>query len=253
MTRYEVREFTADDLDEAARLLAERYRRHRGATFALDRRYEEPAAAREQVAALFERESASGAIVLVQGRASAFVLGTRRDDATWGPNVWIEAAGNAGNDMEAIREAYAAAAGRWFDEGRTSHFVVIPASEARETESWFSLGFGRQHIHGVREPVWREFLPTLPDGVVVRLAAREDIPALAVLDRALPGHQAAASVFSRLPPLTLEQAAADIEAEFEDPNYTTFVAEYAGRVVGAAIGCSLDLSPGQARMRDRPA
>ena len=242
--RYEVRELTANELDEAARLLAERHRRHRRAIFALDRRYEELAAARELVGALLERDPASGAIVFVHGRASAFVLGSRRDDATWGANVWMEAAGSGGNDVEAIREAYALASSRWFDEGRTSHFVVIPASEPRETEAWFSLGFGRQHIHGLREPVWREFLPTLPDGMVVRLAAREDIPALAVLDRALPGHQAAAPVFSRLPPLTLEQAEADIEAEFDDPNYRTFVAEYGGRVIGAAIGCSLEVSPG---------
>lgn len=248
MARYEVREFTADALDEAARLLAERHRQGRRAVFALDRKYEDQVATREQVAALLERESASGAIVYNQGRASAFVLGTRRDDATWGPNIWMEDAGNAGNDIEAIREAYAAAAGRWFEENRTSHYVVVPATNQRALDAWFSLGFGRQHVHGLREPVWREFMPTLGPGLVVRRAMRDDIRALAVLDRVLPDYQQESPVFSPLPALTVEQAEADIYAEFDDPRYATFVAEHDGRVIGSAVACSLDLSPGNTPM-----
>ncbi|MEX2547939.1 MAG: GNAT family N-acetyltransferase [Chloroflexota bacterium] len=254
MARYEIREFTTESVLEAARLLSERHRHQRRATFALDRKYEEPAATREQVAALFEREAASGAIVLVHGRATAYVLGTRRADATWGPNVWIEDAGMAGTDIEGIREAYAAAAGRWFDEGRTSHFVVVPASDAREIEAWFSLGFGRQQVHALREPVWREFVPSLAEGLSVRRATRADFPVLAELDVALPTHQTGSAVFSRLPIPTIEESLADLEADFDNPSYATFVAEHSGRVIGAAIGCSLELSPGHTPiMRPRSA
>jgi len=254
MTRYEVRPFGADDLHEATRLLTERHRQQRRTIFALDRKYEEAAAVREQVTALLERSAASGAIALVQGRASAFVLGTRRPDSIWGPNVWIEDAGSAGTDAEALREAYAASAGRWVEEGRTSHFVVVPATEPRVLEAWFSLGFGKQQVHAVREPVWREFVPALAEGLTVRRAARADLPSLAELDVALPRHQTGSAVFSRLPVPTVEEALADIEADFDNPNYATFVAEFEGRVVGAAIGCSLDLSPGHtALMRPRSA
>ena len=254
MARYEVREFTAEWLDEAARLLAERHRQHRRATFALDRKYEDAAATREQVAGLLERESASGAVVLLQGRATAFVLGTRRVDSVWGPNVWVEDAGSAGNDVEAIREAYAGAAGRWVEEGRTAHYVVVPASNVRALEAWFSLGFGKQHVHALREPVWREFVPDLAAGLNVRRATRADIHDLALLDRELPAHQEGAPVFSKVPPLTLEQAEADITAEFDDPKYATFVTEYEGRVIGALVACSIELSPGNtAMMRPRSA
>ena len=248
MARYEVREFTAESLDEAARLLAERHRQQRRQIFALDRKFESPVATREQIAALLAQDAASGSIVSVSGRAMAFVLGTRRPDSPWGPNVWIEAAGSAGTDVEAIREAYAAAAGRWVDEGRTNHYVVVPATEPRVLEAWFSLGFGKQHIHALREPVWREFLPTLPEGVTVRPAVRDDIPELARLDRALPEHLSGAPVFSFLPPMTLEQVTADIEGEFDDPAFATFVAQYQGRTIGAAVACSIDLSPGQTPM-----
>lgn len=254
MARYEVRAFSADDLGEATRLLTERHRQQRRTIFALDRKYEEQAAAREQVTALLGRNSASGAIALVQGRASAFVLGTRRPDSTWGPNIWIEDAGSAGTDAEAIREAYAAAAGQWVDEGRTSHFVVVPATEPRVLEAWFSLGFGKQQVHAVREPVWREFDPTLSVGLTVRRATRADFPALADLDVALARHQAGPAVFSRLPIPSVDEALADIEVDFDDPSYATFVAEHDGRVVGAAIGCSLELSPGHTPlMRPRSA
>ncbi|MGI8929292.1 MAG: GNAT family N-acetyltransferase [Candidatus Limnocylindrales bacterium] len=254
MVRYEVHAFSADDIDEATRLLTERHRHQRRAIFALDRKYEEAAAAREQLSALLGRSSASGAIAFVQGRASAFVLGGRRPDSTWGPNIWIEDAGSAGTDAEAIREAYAAAAGQWVDEGRTSHFVVVPATEPRVLEAWFSLGFGKQQVHAVREPVWREFVPALGEGVTIRRATRDDIPSLAELDVVLPQHQTGTAVFSRLPIPTVEEALADIEADFDNPSYATFVAEHAGRIVGAAIGCSLELSPGHTPlMRPRSA
>jgi len=69
MSRYEVRAFSADDLDEATRLLTERHRQQRRTILALDRKYEEPASAREQVAALLTQDRASGAIVSVVGRA----------------------------------------------------------------------------------------------------------------------------------------------------------------------------------------
>ncbi len=254
MTRYEVRELTTDDVDEAARLLAERHRQQRRTIFALDRRYEEAVVAREQVAALLERNAASGAIVLVHGRAAAFVLGTRRPDSIWGANIWIEDAGSGGTDAEAIREAYAAAAEYWVHDGRTNHFVVVPATEPRVLEAWFSLGFGKQQVHALREPVWREFVPTLAEGLTVRRSTRTDLPTLAELDVALPRHQAGSAVFSRLPVPSVEEALADIEADFDDPSYATFVAEHEGRVVGAAIGCSLELSPGHTPlMRPRSA
>jgi len=161
MARYEVRELTADMVDEAARLLAERHRHQRRTAFALDRKYEDLSATRELIAALVGREAASGAISLVHGCATAFVLGTHRPDSIWGPNVWIEDAGSGGTDAEGVREAYTAAAGRWVESGRTSHFVVVPASDTNEMEAGFSLGFGRQQVHAIREPVWREFVPTL--------------------------------------------------------------------------------------------
>jgi GNAT superfamily N-acetyltransferase len=251
MARYEVRPFTAEALDDAGRILSERHRHQRRSIFALDRKYETPATARDQVAALLEKPNASGAIVAMHGRAIAYVLGTRRADS-WGPNVWIEDAGSGGTDVEAIREAYAAAAGPWVEEGRTSHYAVVPATDTQALNAWFSLSFGRQHVHALREPVWREFEPALTPGLSIRRATRDDFPVLARLDIALPQHQSGTAVFSTLPVPTVEEALADLDQDFDDPAYATFVAVYEGQVIGSAIGCSLDLSPGNtALMRPR--
>jgi GNAT superfamily N-acetyltransferase len=244
MARYEVRPFDADALDDAGRILSERHRHQRRSIFALDRKFEMPATAREQVAALLEKPGASGSIVAMHGRAIAFVLGTRRADSVWGPNVWIEDAGSGGTDVEALREAYAAAAGPWVEEGRTRHYAVVPATDTQALEAWFSLSFGKQQVHALREPVWREFEPALAVGLTVRRATHDDFPALAEVDVSLPTHQTGTAVFSMLTVPTVDEALADLEQDFDDPAYATFVAEYEGKVIGAAIGCSLELSPG---------
>ena len=41
---------------------------------------------------------------------------------------------------------------------------------------------------------------------------------------------------------TYEEAAAEWEEDFDDPEFTTFVAEHDGRVVGSAVGCALTKS-----------
>jgi GNAT superfamily N-acetyltransferase len=248
MARYEVREFTADALDDAARLLAERHRRQRLQTPALNPAYEKPSVARREIEELLARDDASGALVTSGGAARAFVLGAPRPDPTWGPNVWVEDAGSAANDGEALREAYAAAAARWVDAGRTSHFAVISATEDLLRDAWFSLSFGLQHIHALREPVDADFEPSLPPGLVIRRVQRSDIPALAELGIVLPRHVAGSPVFSTIHVPTLDEMLVEAEEEFGDPKFTEFAAVYEGRVIGTAVCCSLELSPGNTRM-----
>ena len=252
MPRYKIRPFSGDSADSAAVLLADRHRRHRAAIPALEPTFEQPATIRELITDLAEQPEASGAVVLQKGDVVAYVLGTRRPDSTWGPNVWIEDAGHAGTKAEAIREAYAAAAAEWVADGRTNHFVVVPATDQTAIEAWFSLGFGHQQVHAVREPPPRDFEPTARAGLVIREPTRADLPALAELDVVLPRHQSGTAVFARLTVPTVEQALIELEEEFGDPRYAVFVAEHDGRVVGTAIGCALTVSPGHtAMMRPR--
>jgi GNAT superfamily N-acetyltransferase len=239
MTPLAVVPFEAAHIPAAGQLLASRHRTHRGAEPLLDVRFEHAQASATEVRQAFELVDASGAIGFREGKPVAFVVGSPKS-ATWGPNVWVEAAGMAADEPEALRDVYAAAAQRWVDEGRTAHFVVVPASDSALVDAWFRLGFGQQHAHAVREPTRSTAQPT--GGVVLRRAERDDIRVLAELDLVLPQHQGLSPVFASGPVLSVEEAIAEWEEAFDDKRFANFVAEVDGRVVGSAIGCSLELS-----------
>lgn len=242
MDRHEIRPFDASHLDDAARLLADRHRAQRAAEPALDARYEDPAATRPAIEALLATDGASGAVATRGAHVTGYMLGVARDAATWGANVWIEAAGHAVRDAPLVRELYALAAGRWADEARTNHHVIVPAADTALVDAWFTLDFGQQHVHGIREAAPADWRPTIAAGLAVRRAERGDIPAMAEIDLVLPRHQAAAPVFSRMAIPTVEEARAELEHDFDDDRYATFVAEHDRRLVGVAVACSLELS-----------
>ena len=137
-------------------------------------------------------------------------------------------------------DLYAAAAARWFEDGRTSHYAIVPATDPELVDAWFRLGFGHQHVHAIREPLPKA--PAAPDGIVLRRPRREDIDVLARVDLSLAEHQVRSPVFSRVSLPTLEETRAEWDEDFDDPKYTTFVAEREGEILGAAIGCAIELS-----------
>lgn len=237
MSCLELLPFDESHLPEAGRLLAERHRRHRVAEPLLPAGPEDPAVAEAEVAAVLRAEDASGAVAVRGGRVVGYLLGAPSPGRVWGPNVWVEAAGQAVERAEDVRDLYAAAATRWVEEGRTAHYALVPAHDEALVGAWFRLAFGHQHTHALRE------LPTgpapTPPRVRVRRAVREDIPALARLDLELPAHQGLSPTFSAGAPGSYEEALQDWEEDFDDPELATFVAEHDGRVIGSAVGCPL--------------
>ena len=242
MPTIEIHAFEPEHVDDAARLLADRQRAQRTREPGLDPAFEDPAATRQEIEALLAADGVSGTVAVRGGSVVGYLLGVRRDDATWGPNVWVEGAGHAVADPQVVRDLYAIAAGRWVEEGRTNHHAIVPATEPALVDAWFSLDFGQQHVHAIRESPAPAFDPTVPDAITIRTATRSDIPAMAAIDVILPRHQSLSPVFSRLPVPTVEDAIVDLEADFDDTRYVTFVAEHDGRLVGTAVGCSIELS-----------
>ncbi|GIJ12904.1 hypothetical protein Van01_61180 [Micromonospora andamanensis] len=236
MPRTELRPLTAADLAACAMLLADRHRRHRVAQPLLSARFEDAAATLAELTAAYGTPHASGAVAYRAGVPVGFVLGAPKPSPLWGPNIWVEAAGLAVTNPELMRDLYAAAAARWVDEGRTAHYVVVPAHDAELVRAWFRLGFGQQHAHAIRPAT------AMPAGLSVRRATRADIPALAQLDLELPRHQGQSPTFSAGPPGTLEEAVAEWTADIDNPAYATFVAEADGQVIGSAVGCALEKS-----------
>ena len=244
MARFEIRSLDDDFLVDAGRLLADRHRSHRLREPALDPRYEDPALARAEIEVLRARDGATARAALRDGTVVGYLVGAPRDAALWGPNMWVDVAGHAASEPEAVRELYAASAGGWVDDGRSNHSVIVPAGDDLLIGAWFSLGFGRQHVHGIRETPGPEFEPVVPPGIEVRRATVDDTRALAELDLVAPVHHAGSPVFSRAPIPPFEAALAEIEDDelVDDPRFTVLVAVHQGRVIGCAVGTSIDES-----------
>jgi ribosomal protein S18 acetylase RimI-like enzyme len=237
MPSLELRPFEAADVPAAAALLAERHRRHRLAQPLLAARYESAAGAQERVAEAASVADASGAVAVRGGTLVGYLVGAPKPDAAWGPNVWVESAGLAVAEAEVARDLYAMAASRWAEEGRTAHYVVVPASDVDLVRAWFRLGFGHQHSHGLRPPARLG----RPDRRV-RPAERRDIDALARLDIELSRHQRRAPTFSTVTVPSLEEARAEWDTDIDSSEYATFVIEQDGAVVGSAVACALEKS-----------
>ena len=239
MTRAEILPFADEHVSDAGRLLAGRHRRHRADRPELSPTFEDAAAAEKVVAEAWSAEDASGAVATLDGRVVGYLLGSPKG-SLWGPNVWVESAGQALDadvDAEVVRDLYAAAATRWVEEGRTAQYVIVPATDAPLVDAWSRLGFGHQQAHAVRPPL--PAYPRMPQDLLIRRAERRDIPVLAQLEVSLPQHQALSPCFSAGQLGTVEEAVAEWEDDFDDPDFTTFVAEHDDRVIGSAVGCSI--------------
>jgi GNAT superfamily N-acetyltransferase len=242
MSGAHVRPFQAGDIPAAGALLAARHRAHRLSCPLLSPRYENDQEAAAHVGAAFALPGASGAVAAAGDDIAGFVLGAPKDNPVWGANVWVDAAGHAAAEPELVRDMYGLAAARWAQESRSAHYVLVPASDADLLRAWYRLGFGQQQAHAVRplpaEPA------TATRKIAVRRAQRGDLPALARLEVELPRQHSLAPVFSASPVPSYEECLAGWEEDFDDPTYTTFVAELEGAVVGSSIGCALETAGG---------
>lgn len=238
MARLELRPFSEDFAGAAGELLAARHRAHRATEPLLPPGYQEPAAAAAEVEALARSEGASGTVALRGGRVVGYLLGTRKDDDIWGPNVWVDAAGHAVAAAEDLRDLYGAASERWVEDGRPRHYVLVPAAANELVDAWWRVSFGLQHALGIRE---------VPDAAwpeKVRLADEGDVAALIELWPVLPDHQERAPVFGSTtrPRETEEEMRAEILEDLPKPEIGDLVALQDGRIVGAFQVVPVELS-----------
>lgn len=205
MPKLEIRPLSEEHLGAAARLLAQRQERHRAAEPLLPQRFEEPAAALEELETAWRAERASGSAGFRDGRLVGYLVGAPRDSAVWGENVWVDYAGHTVDQAEDVRDLYAAAAGRWVEEGAIGHHVLVPAFDQALVNGWFRVGFGQQQAHGLRE-VSADTDVQLPDGFVIRRPTADDIDSLIEVDLALPRHHQRSPIFSTRPLPTEEES-----------------------------------------------
>ena len=231
-----LRPFEDGDIEPAGRLLAARHAEHRRHEPLLAARFENDEEAAAEVAALWSREGASGAVALTGGRLVGYLLGAPKNDPTWGANVWVESAGVAVELAETARDLYGHAAARWVAEGRLAHYALVPSHDLALVDAFVRLCFGQQHVHAIREPLTGFADPT------VRRARHDDLPAAVPVALELGAHQARSPVFASAPGYTYEETLAEAAGDLDNPELATFVAERDGRVVGVSQGSSITLS-----------
>lgn len=241
MTRLEVVPFSDEHLEDAGRLLAARHTRQREAEPLLPERFEDPAAAREEVAAAWRDESVSGAAAFRNGRLVGYLIAAPRDVEVWGENVWIELAGHAVEEAEDVRDLYAAAAAGWLEKERRRHYALVPATDAELVDAWFRLGFGHQQAHGLRE-VSAHVDVRVPDGFEIREPGEEDIEALLAVDIALPAHQRSSPVFSNRPLPTDDALRLEWRSTLAGGQEKVLIGCLDGRPVACWSVCAAELS-----------
>jgi GNAT superfamily N-acetyltransferase len=234
--------FTPAAIDGAALLLTDRHRRHRLVEPLLDPLYETVDGARGAIEGALAADRASGVVAHRGEEIVGYMIGQQKDPALWGPNVWVEAAGHAATEPAIIRDLYAALAGAWVAEGRASHSILVPASDVDLVDAWFSLSFGQQHVHAIREVPNGTFGVVPTTELVIRTPTRDDLDALAELELVLPRHLRQSPVFSKLRLQSFDEVRAELDEDLDDPKYTYFLAEHEGTVIGSGIGCALSVS-----------
>jgi ribosomal protein S18 acetylase RimI-like enzyme len=126
------------------------------------------------------------------------------------------------------------------DEGRTRHFVLVPATDPALLDAWFRLSFGQQQAYGIRE--------VDPDAgwpAGIRHAESRDVDALVASAPLLPEHQDRAPTFAlRLTPDDPAELRADIEQDIASEEIGCLVSEVDGRVVGCVVVCPVEMSSG---------
>jgi ribosomal protein S18 acetylase RimI-like enzyme len=233
MPGLEIHPFAEEHLDGAAALLEGRHRRHIESEPLLGHSYDY----RAEIEALTTGEGSSGVASRREGRVVGYLVGIRKDDSRWGPNIWVEPSGYAAEEAEDVRDLYSAAATRWFEDGRTRHYVMSPGHDPAVLEAWHRLSFGHQHAHGIRD------IPDVEWPAGVRLADENDIDTLVDLSPLLADHQARAPVFGiGLPRESPEQIRASILEDLPNPEIGDLVAEQDGQIVGAFQLASVELS-----------
>ena len=196
--------FHDEHLDAAAALLAARHRADREPFPELPHSFGDAAAARSVLSAALQAEGAAGVVAVRDGRAAGYLIGasvmpapgTSMSGFIAPRSLSIGPAGYAAEPGDAYalyRALYAALAPRWIERGCFDHYITITEGDQAAFEAWFSLGFGRDLVFGVRDiaPI---AAPSLA-AVEVHQAGAEDLEVALRLVEGLYHYHAEAPIY----------------------------------------------------------
>jgi GNAT superfamily N-acetyltransferase len=236
--------FAAEHLAPAAALLAVRHRADQGRACGLPPSFADPAVALPALEALLEAPSVDGWVAWTEGRLVGLLIGKRQLFSDTNlltaffdtRAVMIPFAGYAADPEIAetvYRALYAAAATRWVETGFFSHSIRTTADPIG-VEPWFSFGFGRRLVHGVRRLDREEATAPsdLPSSISLRRAAPSDRDAVHELVADLIRFHADSPMFMPQLAEAIASQRGEITESLADPAVGYWLAEEAGEAVG---------------------
>jgi ribosomal protein S18 acetylase RimI-like enzyme len=246
-TPFDLVPFSDRHLDEAAALLAQRHRRDRAACPLLPARFEEPAAARAAVEAIWRRPGARGVAALDGGLLAGYLIGDAVAEPVRGRCAWVRLAGHAlaeGVDAELYRDLYARLATGWVAQGYFDHYALVPAGDRTALDAWFALSFGLEHAHGLRAlavPEEADAVRHTP-GLEIRRATADDRETLADVSQWLRRYQAGPPIWGAALPEDTSQIVTGYTDMAGDEAATVWLAFRDGQVAGFQAYFSAEMS-----------
>ena len=225
-TSIEIVPFSEDHLEEAAALVAVRYREERNLNPILPARFEDAAAVLPILHNNTRRQT--GVVARREGKLIGFLTGfmsSFREVRTAYIPYWGHGAGS-GNRQETYRVLYASLARHWVANGYFAHIISVLAHEQEVMDTWFSLGFGMDNIDALRDVSPIEGVTA---EVEIRLASQEDVDAVMSLALANHWYLTATPIFR---PMFGHEKREHIEQQLSDTKIAWWLAYQDGDVVG---------------------
>jgi GNAT superfamily N-acetyltransferase len=233
MTRaLEIVPFTAEHLEGAARLLAQRQERLRAVRPELPAGFTDPSAWGPVVTTLRELEGAHGVVAVGDRAPDAFLLGYPRHEPIWGRAAWSPIEGQAyaqETGPEIMRDLYAAWSRHFVERGFFRQYVHGAADDSALLDAWFSTGFGKMQAHAVRD---LDLAPPAGSPFELRRATPDDLDRIEPLMALISTMLVKSPAYAISLPERMTTYRDDYATELNDPAAHYWLAEEDGRAVG---------------------
>jgi ribosomal protein S18 acetylase RimI-like enzyme len=228
----EIIPFTADHLDAAAALLAERQAGLRAVRPELPAAFTEADGCRPQIAALLDREGSHGVVATGGEGLQAFLIGFPRHEPIWGRACWSPIEGQAYEasvDPDVMRDLYAIWSQHFVDRGYFRQYVYAPADDAALLDTWFLTGFGKMQAHAVRD---LSLEPSVDPSFSTRRATPDDLERIGPLMDLIATQLVRSPAYAIALPEVLATYRAEYAGDLKDPAAHYWLAEENGVAVG---------------------
>lgn len=229
---FEITPFTADHLDAAAALLAQRQTALRAIHPELSARYAEAAGCRPLLEALVARDGSHGVVAMRDSGMAAFLVGFPRPEPIWGRACWSPIEGQAYDasvDPDVMRDLYASWSQHFVDRGYFRQYVHAPADDPALLDTWFLTGFGKMQAHAMRD---LSLEPPAHASFGTRRAAPDDLERIEPLMDLIATQLVKSPAYAISLPEVLATYRAEYASDLKDPAAHYWLAEENGVAVG---------------------